>query len=44
MRLLARGTAADEFITAPAEHLLGLSAGALNPPGIVGHGADLPTT
>ena len=44
VRLLARGTAADELITAPAEHLLGLSVGALNPPGIAGHGADLPTT
>ena len=44
VRLLARGTAADERITAPAEHLLGLSVGALNPPGIPGHGADLPTT
>ena len=44
VRLLARGTAADEFITAPAEHLLGLSVGAINPPGIAGHDADLPTT
>ena len=44
VRLLARGTAADQLITAPAEHLLGLSVGALNPPGIAGHGADLPTT
>ena len=42
--LLARGTAANELITAPAEHLLGLSVGALNPPGIAGHGANLPTT
>ena len=44
VRLLARGTAADELITAPAEHLLGLSVGALNPPGIAGHSPDLPTT
>ena len=44
VRLLAQGTAADELITAPAEHLLGLSVGALNPPGIAGHGSDLPTT
>ena len=44
VRLLARGTAADQLITAPAEHLLGLSVGALNPPGITGHGPDLPTT
>lgn len=44
VRLLAGGTAADELLTAPAEHLLGLSVGALNPPGITGHGADLPTT
>ena len=34
VRLLARGTAADELITAPAEHLLGLSVGALNPPAL----------
>ena len=44
VRLLARGTPAAELITAPAEHLLGLSVGALNPPGIAGHGAGLPTT
>ncbi|MCY4560148.1 MAG: S8 family peptidase [Chloroflexi bacterium] len=44
VRLLAGGTGADELITAPAEHLLGLSVGALNPPGIAGHDADLPTT
>ena len=44
VRLLARGGASDERITAPAEHLLGLSVGALNPPGVPGHNADLPTT
>jgi hypothetical protein len=31
-------------ITPPAEHLLGLTIGALNPPGLRGHEADLPTT
>ena len=44
VRLLARGTAADELMTAPAEHLLGLSVGALNPPSIPGQIAELPTT
>ena len=44
VRLLARGTGGDQGIIPPAEHLLGLSVGALNPPGIPGHGADLPTT
>ncbi len=44
VRLLAGRSAADELITAPAEHLLGLSVGALNPHGVPGHDADLPTT
>ena len=44
VRMLAGGSTTDERITAPAEHLLGLSVGAVNPPGIVGHNADLPTT
>ena len=44
VRLLASRMVSDEFLTAPAEHLLGLSVGALNPPGIPGHGAGLPTT
>ena len=44
VRMLARGASGDERITAPAEHLLGFSVGAVNPPGIPGHNADLPTT
>ena len=44
VRLLARRTAAEERIIAPAEHLLGVSVGALNPPGIPGHDSGLPTT
>ncbi len=44
VRLLTHGFATNEFITAPAEHLLGLSVGAINPPGIPGHIAALPTT
>ena len=44
VRQLARNPAADERIIAPSEHLLGLSVGALNPPGIPIHGANLPTT
>ena len=44
VRLLTRASTADELITAPAEQLLGLSVGALNPPGVPGHNADLPTT
>lgn len=44
LRLLALQPTVDERITPPAEHLLGLSVGALNPPGIPGHGANLPTS
>ena len=44
VQLLARGTTANGRITAPAEHLLGLSVGAINPPGVPGHHEGLPTT
>ncbi len=44
LRQLALRRATDEQITAPAEHLLGLSVGAINPPGVQGHGTDLPTS
>ena len=44
VRMLAGGSATDERITAPAENLLGLTVGAVNPPGIAGHSPDLPTT
>ncbi len=42
--MLATSSAADQRITAPAEHLLGLSVGAVNPPGIAGHEPGVPTT
>lgn len=35
---------ADQQITSPGEQLLGLTVAALNPPGISGHEAELPTT
>lgn len=44
VRMLAGGSASDERITAPAENLLGLTVGAVNPPGVAGHNPDLPTT
>ncbi|MCG8624545.1 MAG: S8 family serine peptidase, partial [Proteobacteria bacterium] len=44
LRQLALHPTVDERITAPAEHLLGLSVGALNTPGISGHGANLPAS
>lgn len=31
-------------ITSPAEHLLGLTIGAINPPGVEGHEPEVPTT
>jgi hypothetical protein len=34
----------DQQITAPSEHILGLTVGAVNPPGIAGHVALMPTT
>ena len=44
LSMLALKPAGDERIVAPAEQLLGLSVGALNTPGIPGHGADLPAS
>ena len=44
LRLLALRSTVDERITAPAEHLLGISVGALNTPGISGHGPNLPAS
>ena len=44
VQLLIRGITTNGRITAPAEHLLGLSVGAVNPPGVSGHHAGLPTT
>ena len=43
VRLLASGGAVDERILAPAEQLLGLSVGAVNPPGVLGQNEGLPT-
>lgn len=34
----------DQQITAPSEHVLGITVGAVNPPGVSGHGHQLPTT
>jgi len=34
----------DQQITAPSEHILGLTVGAVNPPGVAGHMHLLPTT
>jgi len=34
----------DQQITAPSEHILGLTVGAVNPPGIAGHVPLMPTT
>ena len=34
----------DQQIAAPSEHILGITVGAVNPPGITGHGHLLPTT
>jgi hypothetical protein len=42
--MLASRAGASERITAPAEHLLGLTVGAINPPGIGGHVPEVPTT
>ena len=34
----------DQQITAPSEHVLGITVGAVNPPGVTGHSHLLPTT
>jgi len=43
MMLAGFGTQ-DQQITAPSEHVLGITVGAVNPPGIGGHAHLLPTT
>lgn len=43
MMLAGFGTQ-DQQITAPSEHVLGLTVGAVNPPGVAGHVHLLPTT
>jgi hypothetical protein len=42
--MLASISGGGQQISPPSEHLLGLTVGAINPPGIRGHEADLPTT
>ena len=42
--MLATFGAGSQKITPPAEHLLGLTIGAINPPNVKGHEPDLPTT
>ncbi len=44
LRLLALRPAVDEHVKPPAEHLLGLTIGALNTPGIPRYGTDLPAS
>ena len=34
----------DQQLTAPAEHVLGITVGAINPPGVPGHVPQMPTT
>ena len=38
------GFGGNQQITAPAEHLLGITVGAINPPNVAGHVAYMPTT
>ena len=42
--MLAARASSGDHITSPAEHLLGLTVGAVNPPGVTGHEAYVPTT
>lgn len=44
LQMLAAFGTREEQITPPAEHLLGVTVGAVNPPGIVGHAPEMPTT
>ena len=44
LAMLAGVGAFDQQITAPAEHILGLTIGAVNPHGIIGHVPLMPTT
>jgi hypothetical protein len=34
----------NQHLTAPSEHLLGITVGAINPPGVAGHVPQMPTT
>ena len=42
--MLAGFASRDQGIMAPSEHMLGFTVGAVNPPGIAGHAAQMPTT
>lgn len=42
--MLASTTGYDQQITAPSDHLLGITVGAVNPTGVDGHIAGMPTT
>ena len=44
VRVLAALGSQDHQIVAPADHLLGITVGAINPPGVPGHAELLPTT
>jgi subtilisin family serine protease len=44
LQMLATRTASDERITPPGDHLYGCTVAALNPPGLQGAVADVPTT
>lgn len=42
--MLATLSGQDQGISAPADHLLGITVGAVNPPGVEGHVPEMPTT
>jgi hypothetical protein len=42
--MLASFSHDHQYLTAPSEHILGITVGAVNPPGVHGHPARLPTT
>jgi hypothetical protein len=44
LEMLATRPPDGDAMTAPAEHLLGFTVGAVNPPGLDGHEPDVPTT
>jgi hypothetical protein len=44
VHMLASFGGREEQLAPPAEHFLGLTVGAINPPGVVGHEVDMPTT
>lgn len=42
--MLASFASGNQQLTAPAEHVLGITVGAINPPGVAGHVPQMPTT